>query len=130
MVINEEARKIIHGKNFAFIATVNADGSPQVTPVWIDEEDGYLLVNTVIGRVKEVNTRRDPRVSIAIADHRNFYRYLYVKGQVIERITGDRAEEHIDKLSIKYTGDKFRWRRPGDRRVVLKIKPVEMKLSG
>ncbi|MCS7133584.1 MAG: PPOX class F420-dependent oxidoreductase [Candidatus Caldarchaeum sp.] len=128
MALDEEARKIIHERNFAFIATVNEDGSPQVTPVWVDEEDGYILVNTVVGRVKEINTRRDPRVSIAVADRRNFYRYLYVRGRVTERITGEKAEEHIDKLAVKYTGDKFKWRRPGDQRIILKIKPEQAKL--
>ncbi|MCS6784268.1 MAG: PPOX class F420-dependent oxidoreductase [Candidatus Caldarchaeum sp.] len=128
MALDEESRKIIHERNFAFIATVNADGSPQVTPVWIDEEDGYLLVNTVVGRVKELNTRRDPRVSIAIADRRNFYRYLYIQGLVTERITGEKAEEHIDKLAVKYTGDKFKWRRPGDQRIILKIRPEKVRV--
>ncbi|MEM0444336.1 MAG: PPOX class F420-dependent oxidoreductase [Candidatus Caldarchaeum sp.] len=130
MAFDEQALKIIHGRNFAFIATANPDGSPQVTPVWIDEEDGYLLVNTVVGRVKERNTKRDPRVALAIPDRLNFYRYLYIKGRVVDWITGDKAEEHIDKLAVKYTGEKFKWRKPGDRRVILKIQPLEVKLSG
>ncbi|MEM0441100.1 MAG: PPOX class F420-dependent oxidoreductase [Candidatus Caldarchaeum sp.] len=130
MVLDEQALKLIQGRNFAFLGTVNADGSPQVTPVWIDEEDGYLLVNTVVGRVKERNTRRDPRVTIAIPDRMNLYRYLYVKGRVVDRITGQKAEDHIDKLAVKYTGDKFKWRRPGDTRVILKIQPEEAKMLG
>lgn len=128
MAFDEQALKLIQARNFAFLGTVNPDGSPQVTPVWIDEQDGYLLVNTVVGRVKERNTRRDPRVTIAIPDRLNFYRYLYVKGRVVDRITGQQAEEHIDKLAVKYTGDKFKWRKPGDVRVILKIFPEEVKL--
>ncbi|MEM2871002.1 MAG: PPOX class F420-dependent oxidoreductase [Candidatus Caldarchaeum sp.] len=128
--MDHEVKELIHGRNFGFLATVNADGSPQVTPVWVDEEDGYVLVNTVEGRVKDRNTRRDPRVAIAIPDRLNFYRYLYIKGRVVDWISGEKAEEHIDKLAVKYTGEKFKWRRPGDRRVILKIQPLEVKLSG
>ncbi|MEM1943764.1 MAG: PPOX class F420-dependent oxidoreductase [Candidatus Caldarchaeum sp.] len=127
--MDQESKELIHKRNFGFLATVNADGSPQVTPVWVDEEDGYVLVNTVEGRVKDRNTRRDPRVAIAIPDRLNFYRYLYIKGRVVDWIGGEKAEEHIDKLAVKYTGEKFKWRRPGDRRVILKIQPLKVKLS-
>ncbi|MEM4383370.1 MAG: pyridoxamine 5'-phosphate oxidase family protein, partial [Candidatus Caldarchaeum sp.] len=60
MVLDENVKRIVHGRNFGFLATVNPDGSPQVSPVWVDEADGYLFVNTAVGRVKERNTRRDP----------------------------------------------------------------------
>ncbi|MEM2236943.1 MAG: PPOX class F420-dependent oxidoreductase [Candidatus Caldarchaeum sp.] len=123
--MDPRVKELMHGKNFGFLATVNADGSPQVTPVWVDEEDGYILVNTVEGRVKDRNTRRDPRVSIAVPDWQNPYRYAYVTGRVVEWVVGEKAEEHIDKMAVKYTGEKFKWRNPGSRRVILKIKPAK-----
>jgi PPOX class probable F420-dependent enzyme len=74
-----EARKLIQGRNFGFLATVNPDGSPQVTPVWVDENDGYVLVNTAVGRLKERNTRRDPRVALAVPDWEDPYTYVEIK---------------------------------------------------
>ncbi len=130
MVLESGVKELIHGRNFGFLATVNSDGSPQVTPVWVDEENGYVLINTVAGRVKVLNTRRDPRVSLAVPDWQNPYRYAYVKGRVVEWIMGEKAEEHIDKLAVKYTGEKFMWRTPGRRRVILKIKPEKAFLYG
>ncbi|BAJ50493.1 conserved hypothetical protein [Candidatus Caldarchaeum subterraneum] len=123
MVLDENVRRIVRGRNFGFLATVNGDGSPQVSPVWVDEADGYVLVNTAVGRVKERNTRRDPRVALAVPDWQNPYEYAYITGRVVEWVTGPEAEEHIDKLAIKYTGEKFKWRTPGVKRVILKIKP-------
>jgi len=124
-----EARRLIQGRNFGFLATVNPDGSPQVTPVWVDENDGYVLVNTAVGRLKERNTRRDPRVALAVPDWEDPYTYVEIKGRVVERITGPEAEEHIDKLAVKYTGEKFKWRQPGSRRIILKIKPEKIILG-
>jgi hypothetical protein len=81
------------------------------------------LINTAIGRAKEKNTRRDPRVWVAVADHSNPYNQVMIKGSVVERITGEVAESHIDKLAKKYTGlEKYGSRRPGERRIILKIK--------
>ncbi|MEM1945699.1 MAG: PPOX class F420-dependent oxidoreductase [Candidatus Caldarchaeum sp.] len=128
MVLDSGVLELLRGRNFGFLATVNKDGSPQVSPVWIDEENGYILVNTVEDRVKVSNTRKDPRVSLAIPDSQNPYRYAYVKGRVVDYVFGDKAEEHIDKLAIKYTGEKFKWRTPGDRRVIMKIKPEKTRL--
>jgi PPOX class probable F420-dependent enzyme len=73
------------------LATVNPDGSPQVTPVWVDENDGYVLVNTAVGRLKERNTRRDPRVALAVPDWEDPYTYVEIRGRVVERITGPRG---------------------------------------
>ncbi len=92
---------------FAFLATTMADGSPQVTPLWFDVEGELLRLNTARGRTKERNTRARPRVALAILDPANPYRYLQIRGTVIEhREQG--AEEHIRQLSLKYRGtDEF-----------------------
>ena len=103
------------------------DGSPQVNPTWIDIENNTVLVNTVIGKTKHKNISRDGRVALAIADQSNPYDMVTIRGKVIEQITGPVAEEHIDKLAKKYLGkDKYPRRVPGERGVLLKIKPEKV----
>ncbi len=122
--LSKEHVKLIQGKNFGFLGTVNKDGSPQVTPVWIDTDGEFLLVNTAIGRVKERNTRRDPRVAVSIIKQDNPYSWITVNGKVMDWIDGSEAEAHIDKLAKKYTGAvKFTKSDPKERRVIFKIKP-------
>ena len=110
---DEAAKKIFEGKNFAYVSSLMKDGSPQVTPTWVDIENGTILVNTAIGRLKQKNVSRDNRVALAIADQNNPYDMVTVRGKVIEQIIGKRAEEHIDKLARKYLGkDKYPFRTP------------------
>jgi len=106
---------------FAHIATLMPDGSPQVSPVWVDYDGKYVLVNTARGRQKDLNIRRDPRVALAIMDPDNSYRKLLLRGKVVEVITNG-AEQHIDALAVKYTGEKYAWRTEGMLREILKIK--------
>jgi PPOX class probable F420-dependent enzyme len=120
-------RKLFEDKNFVFLSSLMKDGSPQVTPTWTDIENGYILINTAIGRIKQKNISRDPRVALAIADQNNPYDMVTIRGKVIEQISGDAAEEHIDKLAKKYIGkDKFPGRSPGEKRVLFKIKPEKI----
>ncbi len=120
----EQAQKLLEGKNFAFLATVNPDGSPQVTPTWVETDGMYILINTAIGRVKQRNTNRDPRVAVAIADQNNPYNMVTIRGRVVEQIPGPIADDHIDKLAKKYMGvDKYPRRLPTQKRVILKIEP-------
>jgi PPOX class probable F420-dependent enzyme len=103
------------------------DGSPHVTPIWVDIENGNILVNTAIGRIKHRNISRDPRVALSIIDQNNQYEMVTVRGKVTEQITGESAEKHIDKLSKKYIGaDKYPRRSKGEQRVILKIKPEKI----
>jgi PPOX class probable F420-dependent enzyme len=103
------------------------DGSPQVTPTWVDIENGYILVNTAIGRIKQWNISRDPRVALSLIDQNNPYEMVTLRGKVTEQITGEKAEKHIDKLSKKYIGiDKYPRRSKGEQRVILKIKPEKI----
>jgi len=106
---------------FAHLATLMPDGSPQLSPVWVDYDGQYVLVNTSRGRQKDSNVRRDPRVALAIQDPDNPYRKLLLRGKVLE-IIADGAEEHIDILAVKYTGEKYAWRTEGMVREILKIK--------
>lgn len=122
--LDENARKLFEGKNFAFVATVNRDGSPQVTPVWVDTDGKYILVNTAIGRVKERNVKRDPRVAVSIFEHSNPYNMITIQGRVVDQVRGHTADQHIDKMSKKYTGqEKYPNRRAGEERVLWKIEP-------
>jgi PPOX class probable F420-dependent enzyme len=113
---------------FGHLGTTMQDGSPQVTPVWIDFDGTHVRFNSAEGRVKDKNVRRDPRVSIALLDPDNSYRYLEIRGRVVD-ITGDGADAHIDALAKKYLGkDKYPWRKPGEVRLTYKV-AVE-KVSG
>jgi len=121
--IPENYLDLFSKKAFAHLSTLMPDGSPQVTPVWVDYQDGFVLVNSARGRQKDRNMRRDPRVAIAILDPDNPYRYLQVRGRVVE-ITEVGADAHIDKLAFKYLGrEKYPNRRPGEIRVIYKIQP-------
>jgi PPOX class probable F420-dependent enzyme len=118
--------KLFEGKNFAFIATLMKDGSPQVTPTWIDidKNSNTILVNTAKGRIKHRNISRDPRVAVSAIDFSNPYDMVTVRGRVVQQIDGKDADEHIDKLAKKYLDkEKYPGRRPGEERVLLRIKP-------
>jgi PPOX class probable F420-dependent enzyme len=122
--LSDNARKLIEGKNFAFVGTVNRDGSPHVTTTWVDTDGEYVYVNTAIGRMKQRNTKREPRVWVTVVDIANPYNQVMIKGRVDEQITGQQAEDHIDKMAKKYTGnEKYTGRQAGEKRVLLKIKP-------
>jgi PPOX class probable F420-dependent enzyme len=100
-----------------------SDGSPQVTPVWVDFDRGYILVNTAEGRQKPKNVRKDPRVAIEVISQKDPYRMVTVRGRVVE-VTNEGADAHIDKMAKKYLGqDKYPFRAPGERRVIFKIEP-------
>jgi len=122
--IDENSAKLIREKNFAFLATVDANGRPQVTPIWVDTDGDHVLLNTALGRVKQKNTNRDPRVAVAVLDMSNPYRYAAIRGRVVEQIPGQMAEDHIDKLAKKYLDkDKYPFRQAGEKRIILKIVP-------
>jgi PPOX class probable F420-dependent enzyme len=108
---------------FANVATLNPDGSPQVTPVWVDFDGTYVLINTAKGRVKAKNLAREPRVALSIADPDNAYRYLGIQGRVVE-MTESGGDAHIDKMAKKYLGkDSYPFRAPGEVRLIVKISP-------
>ncbi len=95
---------LMHEPNYAQLVTLNADGDPQVSIVWIDAKGGHVLVNTAEGRRKDRNMRRDPRVAVLVARNGDAYRWVAVEGRVVDRLTGPHAESHIDALSRKYDG--------------------------
>ncbi len=122
-IIPDEFRDLFEKKVFGHLATVMKDGSPQVTPVWVDFDGTYVRVNTAKGRLKDKNMRRNPRVAISLQDPENPYRYMTVRGE-IEAIEEKGADDHIDSLAKKYMGqDRYPFRGPGEVRVTYKIRP-------
>ncbi|HZU45047.1 MAG TPA: PPOX class F420-dependent oxidoreductase [Terriglobales bacterium] len=129
-VIPDKFRDLFQKRAFANLATIMPDGRPQVTPVWVDYDGSRILVNTAKGRVKDKNMRRDPRVSVAISDPDNPYRYLEVRGKVSE-VTENGADAHIDKMAKKYLDkEKYPFRQPGEVRVIFKITPEKTSSNG
>jgi len=118
--LNDKAIGLIAGKNFGYLATTNKDGSPHVTPVWVDREGNLIVVNSIVGRTKVRNAKRNPKVAIAITDASNQYNMVTYRGTVVAQTTKG-AAEHIDKLYRKYIG---KGKYTGDRRrIILKIRP-------
>src|SRR6476620_12038416 len=99
--------ELFRGKNFGYLSTLMKDGLPQVTEIWVDFEDGNIIINTAEGRLKHKNISRDPRIAICVVDHNNPYRMVIVRGRVVEE-TNEGAEGNIDKIAKKYLGiDKY-----------------------
>jgi PPOX class probable F420-dependent enzyme len=101
-----------------------------VTPVWCDLEGDLVIFNSAKGRQKDRNVRRDPRVAMAVIDPEDPYRYVEIRGRVVE-ITEQGADAHIDKMAKKYLGqDKYPYRQPGEVRVIYKVKPEHTTMMG
>jgi len=129
-IIPEDYLDLFQKKAFAHLATLNADGTPQVTPVWVDYDGTHILVNSARGRRKDKNMERNHAVALSIQDPDNPYRYLEVRGNV-EEITEDGADQHIDKMAKKYIGaDTYPWRKPTEVRVVYKVRPEHTSKMG
>lgn len=121
--ITPDVQKLFKEKNFASFATVMKDGSPQVTPVWVDYNAGNIVINTAEGRVKQRNVTRNPKVAVSVTDSANPYTMVTVRGTIIEQ-TNRGADEHIDKMAKKYLGvDKYPFRAQGEKRILLRIRP-------
>jgi PPOX class probable F420-dependent enzyme len=129
-MIPDQFKDIVQKVAFAHLATLMADGRPQVTPVWFDLDGDDFRVNSAKGRVKDKNMRRNKDVALSIQDPDNAYRYLAVQGKIVE-ITEEGADAHIDALAKKYLGkDKYPFRGPGEVRVIYKIRPEKISTMG
>jgi PPOX class probable F420-dependent enzyme len=128
--IPESYRNLFTKKAFAHLATVGRDSAPQVTPVWCDFDGTHVRINTARGRVKERNLQQNPRVALSVMDPDNPYRYLQIRGRVVE-MTEQGADAHIDALAKKYLGqDRYPNRRPGEVRIMVKISPERVQGMG
>jgi PPOX class probable F420-dependent enzyme len=123
-------RDIFGKKAFVHLATVGPDGRPQVTPVWADFDGTHIRINTARGRIKDRNLTANPQVALSALDPDNPYRYVQVRGRVVE-MTEQGADAHIDALAKKYTGqDRYPYRAPGEVRVTVKIRPESVQGMG
>ncbi|WP_367127955.1 PPOX class F420-dependent oxidoreductase [Saccharothrix sp. HUAS TT1] len=126
--LTAHVRALLAAPNFWHLATVNADGSPQVTPMWADVEGDHVLFNTAIGRVKEENLRRDPRLSLSCVAGDNPYDRVEIRGRAVRFVVGEEAERGMDRLARKYVGtERYEWLVPGEQRVVVLVEPTRVR---
>ncbi len=129
-VIPEKYLDLFEKKAFCFLATLMPDGSPQVTPVWVDYDGTHVIINSARGRVKDQNMRRDPHVALAIHDPNDPYRYLQIQGKVV-KIAEAGADAVIDQLAHKYLDvDRYPHHSPDEVRVTYKIEPASVQGMG
>jgi PPOX class probable F420-dependent enzyme len=128
--VPNEYKDLLTGVNFAHLAVLGPDGSPQVSPVWVDFDGTHVLINSAEGRAKVKHLDRDGRVALSVHDQQNPYRYIQVRGKVAER-TNEGADEHIDALAKRYMGvDTYPLRAEGEVRVIFKIEPERVQYYG
>jgi PPOX class probable F420-dependent enzyme len=128
--IPEKFAQLLYQPVFVYLATIMPDGSPQVTPVWVDYDGKNIIFNSAKGRVKDKNVRRDPRVTVSVSDPENPYSYFEVRGRVIS-MTEKGADEHIDKMAQKYLGKpKYPWASPGQVRVIYTVEAEHVSSMG
>ena len=121
--LSAKAIELFNEPNLVHLATLMADGSPQVSPVWVEYDNGAILINTALGRIKPKNLDRDKRVALSLVDRNNVYRAVMVRGLVVE-MTETGADAHIDKLAKKYMGvDSYPYRSATEKRVIVRIQP-------
>jgi PPOX class probable F420-dependent enzyme len=124
--IPAELVDLLEGEALGHLATIRADGTPHVTPLWIDHDGDTVLVDVRIDRVKAANMRARPAVAISIVDPRNPYRYLAITGVVVSW-SEEGWREHMDKLSRRYMKvDTYPWSKPGERRAIFRIEPTHV----
>jgi len=128
--LSDAARDLIARPVLASLATLNADGSPQITPLWVDRDGDDVLFNTAQGRVKARNLERDARVAVTVVDPENQYNVVAFTGTVTG-ITTDGADEHIDSLAKKYLGvDSYPMRREGEVRIKVTVRTDRIAMQG
>jgi len=121
--LHPEVLELARARNFATITTLLPSGHPQTQVMWVDTDGEHLLVNTEVHRQKFRNVERDPRVTLTIWDKEDPYRFVEVRGEVVEKVKGPEARNHIDELSQKYRGEPYGSRIRSER-VMLRIAPL------
>ena len=125
--LSPEVREFLATRCYVHLATLMADGSPQVSPVWAETDGDLIVVNSAAGRVKDKNIKRDARVALSATHPEDPFRALMIRGRVV-KVTEDGAEDGIDRLARKYIGgERYEWRRPGEVRVAYYIQPETVK---
>jgi PPOX class probable F420-dependent enzyme len=125
--LTDEQARLLEAPNFATVGTLNPDGSPQLTIVWIDWDGEYVVFNTAAGRAKPRNLERDSRVSVLVLDREDGYRWVAARG--LAELSTNGADAHIDKLARKYTGEGWQ-PKPGEQRLVVRFRPEHVSAYG
>lgn len=124
------SEELLRARNFCLVSTLRPDGSVHAAPVWVDVQDGRPVLNTAEGRAWPRNLERDPRVTLVVQNAENPYEYVSIRGRVAER-TREGADAHIDALAKKYLDqDSYPFRQPGEERVIIRIEPDYVHVSG
>ncbi len=124
--MDPKVENLFEGKNLVFIATINPDGSPQLTPVWGNYSGDHILINTAEGRVKHKNVKKDPRVAISVVDNDNPLNMTTIRGKVVE-IIPDYDYLHINKLTKQYMGiTEYPFKKENEKRIIFKIEPKKI----
>jgi PPOX class probable F420-dependent enzyme len=118
----DSVRKLIEGRSFANVATLMPDGSPHITQTWVDHDGDIVLINTFEGSQKHRNASRDPRIALTVIDPKDEFNVAIIRGRVKE-VTFDGAEEHVDRMAMKYQGQQKYQRWSPQRRVLIRIEP-------
>ncbi|MBT2384177.1 PPOX class F420-dependent oxidoreductase [Streptomyces sp. ISL-11] len=128
VAIPHDIRVRIEAPHIWYVATVNPDGSPHVSPMWVGLDGGLVLFNTSIGRVKERNLRREPRVCLSHADPEDPYDRVQIRGTAVRFVEGAEADRNMDRLARTYLGaERFAWGVPGERRVIVLVEPSRIR---
>jgi PPOX class probable F420-dependent enzyme len=128
--IEGPGRALLEAPNFCQVGTLRKDGSPTVTPTWVDVDGDVVVINTADGRAWPANVRRDPRVNLTVMNQENPYEFVSIKARMIEETT-EGADEHIDRMAMKYLGEeKYPFRAEGEVRLIFRFEPEEVKHFG
>jgi len=126
MKLDQNVISLIKERSFGHVAMIDSDGFPHVTPVWVDTDGERIIINTAVGTKKQRLARAGIPVSVEISNPSNPYRYVLVKGRVAEQ-TEKGADEHINKMSLKYTGNgQYQKSSPDEKRVIIYIEPLKV----
>ncbi|MFI9307104.1 PPOX class F420-dependent oxidoreductase [Streptomyces triculaminicus] len=128
VALSNDIRLRIETPHIWYVGTVNQDGSPHVSPMWVGLDGGLVLFNTAVGRVKERNLRRDPRVCLSHADPADPYDRVQIRGRAVRFVEGPAADRNMDELAGIYLGtERFEWCVPGEQRVIVLIEPTRVR---
>jgi PPOX class probable F420-dependent enzyme len=127
-VLSDRLKNLLDRPVFVVIGTIQPDGSPQLSPVWVKRDGDDLLVSTTVDRRKKKNLDRDPHVSVAVVDPDSPYEYAEIRGTA--EMTTQGGQELIDELSVKYSGKRYAEFNPAAardaERVVVRIRPAKV----
>ncbi len=124
--IEGRPRELLEAPNFCQVGSIRTDGTAHVVPTWVDIEDGLVMLNSAEGRAWPKNVRRDPRVTLTVLNQENPYEFVSIRGRVVDD-THDGADEHIDRLAMKYLGEeRYPYRADGEQRVIFRVEPDQV----